>query len=84
MKYYCPCCGYFVYDYKAAAKFGICPICYWENDPVQKADINLEGGANELSLKKARDNYKNIGASDAKYLDSVRAPKPTEKKADIC
>jgi hypothetical protein len=32
----------------------ICEVCNWEDDPVQREDPNLAGGANEPSLKQAR------------------------------
>jgi hypothetical protein len=48
----CPCCGSKVLN--AAGAFEICPVCSWEDDPVQARDPNLEGGANSMSLAEAR------------------------------
>mgnify|MGYP003732721989 FL=1 len=54
--------------------FEICPVCFWEDDGVQYEDPDYEGGANGISLNKARENYKKIGAISEKYLENVRKP----------
>ena len=43
--------------------YDICPICFWEDDGVQFADPDYEGGANEESLNAARANFRSLGAS---------------------
>lgn len=48
----CPCCG--KHSFAEAGGYEICPVCGWEDDPKQRRDENLAGGANELSLKEAR------------------------------
>jgi hypothetical protein len=51
----CPCCGSFT-----LSEFGgyeICTVCFWEDDPVQFAEPNYSGGANELSLSESRDKW---------------------------
>lgn len=53
----CPVCK--KHYFKEANVFEICPICNWEDDPSQRKDINLKGGANKLSLKEAIEAYKN-------------------------
>lgn len=50
MKYRCPCCGYYTFENEPAttlhdACFDICPVCYWEDDPVQLEDPTFAGGA---------------------------------------
>lgn len=45
----CPCCGMTM-----VSDYDICPICDWENDPLQMANPDLSGGANEMSLNEAR------------------------------
>ena len=35
--------------------YDICPICTWEDDPVQKDDPDFPYGANRLSLNQSRD-----------------------------
>ncbi|MDO4940354.1 MAG: GNAT family N-acetyltransferase [Erysipelotrichaceae bacterium] len=49
----CPVCGSYWFN----ENHEICPICKWECDPVQNKDENYEGGANKLSLAKARKEY---------------------------
>jgi uncharacterized Zn finger protein (UPF0148 family) len=44
----CPVCGktiLFEYD--------ICPVCGWQNDPIQKDKPDMTGGANKMSLHQA-------------------------------
>ena len=48
----CPCCGRYIFDEKG--KYEICPVCGWEDDPVQRREPDLAGGANKLSLNEAR------------------------------
>jgi|GEM_PF-1179986 len=49
----CPCCEANVLT--ARGQYEICPICNWEDDPVQSADPEHAGGANKLSLRQARE-----------------------------
>lgn len=48
----CPCCGKYYFTEKNA--YEICPVCDWEDDPAQRREEDLAGGANRLSLKEAR------------------------------
>ena len=48
----CPCCGAEMDE--PLEDYEICPVCKWENDPVQLEDPSFAGGANELSLLEAR------------------------------
>ena len=52
----CPCCGRKVIE--NPGDYEICPNCGWEDDPTQSQDPDFEGGANELSLKQAKKQYK--------------------------
>ncbi|KAA0244323.1 MAG: hypothetical protein DYG83_02435 [Candidatus Brocadia sp. AMX2] len=68
----CPCCGY-----KTLAESGnydLCPICYWEDDPSQYEDPDLEGGPNSPSLRQAQLNFILYGASDQECLSYVQPP----------
>ncbi len=51
----CPCCGKFFFSEKNA--WEICPVCGWEDDPSQRRDPDLAGGANRLSLREAKTAY---------------------------
>ena len=50
----CPVCNEYFFD----GKYDICPVCGWENDPVQYQDPDFEGGANKLSLNEARKRFR--------------------------
>ncbi len=77
-KYKCPCCEFNTLD-SAPGHFDICPVCYWQDDNIQRDDPNYKGGANSISLNEARQNYKKTGAMLLKYLKNVRPPLEEEK-----
>ncbi|WP_246019954.1 CPCC family cysteine-rich protein [Limnobaculum zhutongyuii] len=56
--YSCPCCGAKVIDELGC--YEICPVCDWENDPVQSSDPEYAGGANEMSLNSAKKIYNKL------------------------
>ena len=51
----CPVCGKYIFSERAS--YEICPVCGWEDDPVQRKDPSFAGGANMLSLEEARRSY---------------------------
>ena len=68
----CPCCGYLMFN-EPPGSFAICDICYWEDDIVQLAFPDWEGGANTPSLIQAQGNYCKFGVYDLKMLSRVRS-----------
>ncbi|MGN0482273.1 MAG: CPCC family cysteine-rich protein [Lachnospiraceae bacterium] len=78
-RYRCPCCGYFTFTEKQGS-YDICPVCYWEDDAIQRENPDYAGGANHLSLNECRSNYRTIGACEEKFLQCVRKPLPEEMK----
>ena len=78
MKYKCPCCGYYTLEERAGEGYGVCEVCFWEDDIVQLEDPNFEGGANRPSLIEARKNFKEFGASEWEMVPYVREPFPDE------
>jgi hypothetical protein len=44
----CPVCGFMTL--RAEEIYDICPVCMWEDDPLQTDDPSYSGGANELCL----------------------------------
>ena len=76
-KYNCPCCGYFTFE-KKERTYDICPVCFWEDDPVQFANPTMENGANHVSLAAARINYKHYSACATDMKKYVRGPKKDE------
>ena len=75
-RYECPCCGFRTLT--DSNNYEVCPVCFWEDDPVQKEDPHYNGGANSLSLEQARRNYVEISASQGEFLKKVRPPRPEE------
>lgn len=72
MRFRCPCCGFYTLPEPAGGSYNICPVCWWEDDPVQMDDEDFEGGANKVSLRQAKKNYMAFGASDERFIDKVR------------
>jgi hypothetical protein len=73
----CACCGCYTLPEAPGGTFCYCPVCGWEDDPVQFSDLDYRGGANEPSLREARQNFERRGRCDD--LDyPVRAPAPSE------
>ncbi len=50
----CPVCGKHYFEERD--DFKICPICYWENDDLQRTHPDMSG-ANRMSLNEARSAY---------------------------
>jgi len=69
---YCPCCGYDTFDSKDRLNYSICPICFWEDDPIGFEDENFVGGANRVSLIQARKNYIKFGACEESMISNTR------------
>lgn len=80
MKYTCPCCGYKTLEEEPPGTYGICSICYWEDDPVQFNDQDYEGGANEVSLRQAQKNFIAFGACEGCCVGLVRKPASEDVK----
>ena len=79
-KFECPCCGYLTLDERPPGTYQICPVCFWEDDPVQFNDPDFKGRANEVSLNQAKINYNLFGAIDKGARRFVRKPLDSEKK----
>ncbi len=60
--------------------YEICPVCYWEDDGQDDHDADeIRGGPNrDLSLSRARSNYREFGASDRRDLPHVRPARQEE------
>jgi hypothetical protein len=77
-KYPCPCCGYLTLENEQRGGFELCPVCFWEDDGVQFDDPDYRGGANQVSLNEARNNYTEVGACSKEFVKDVRGPLDTE------
>jgi len=78
----CPCCGYKTFSERQNGTYDICPVCFWEDDPIQLADPDYEGGANRVSLRQGQLNFKEYGACEKEMINYVRQPKKEEKRDD--
>lgn len=77
-KYYCPCCGYDTFNEEPQGNYDICPICFWEDDPIQLRDPHYRGGANCVSLLEAQANFELFGACEKEMIRNVRSPNPND------
>ncbi len=80
MKVACPCCG--CLTLRERGSFEMCQVCWWEDDGQDDADADVvRGGPNgDRSLSQAKANYRDFGASDRAFMDSVRKPTPGEAR----
>ena len=58
--------------------YDICPVCFWEDDPIQNDTPTYTGGANILSLEQSKKNYHLYGCSNLLFLSYCRPPLPEE------
>ncbi|MFI0964603.1 CPCC family cysteine-rich protein [Streptomyces sp. NPDC021080] len=77
--YRCPCCGYLTLGQRGG--FEICHVCFWEDDGQDEHDADeVRGGPNgSLSLTRARETFRTVGACDPRFTQSVRDPIPEER-----
>jgi|GEM_PF-726126 len=75
--YPCPCCGSLTLSEGTHETFEICPVCNWGNDDFQFHHPNFQDGVNQISLNKAKLNYKKFGASFSQ-AKAVNHPLPDE------
>ncbi|MTH44680.1 CPCC family cysteine-rich protein [Intestinirhabdus alba] len=47
-----PCC--YKYEFSDIGSYENCPVCNWEDAPVQEEDPGYGGGVNVMSLNEAR------------------------------
>ena len=78
MKYSCPCCGYYTFENRPDGSYDICPVCFWEDDPIQLKNPDYEGGANRLSLNQARKNFLEFRACEKEMIVFTRKPNSDE------
>jgi hypothetical protein len=79
-KFACTCCGYKTFDEEPSGSYVICPVCFWEDDPIPLDDPDFAGGANKVSLRQAQRNFEEFGACDRRMISKVRPPKEEEQR----
>lgn len=72
--YPCQCCGFLALSDPSSGSYEICPVCFWEDDPVQNEDPFYPDGTNQVSLNEARRNFVELGAAEVRCLAHVRGP----------
>ena len=77
-RYPCPCCDFLTLTEPPTGTHATCPVCRWEDDAVQFIEMDRTGGANKVSLREARENFRLHGVSDAARARRVRAPRVEE------
>ena len=77
---YCPCCGFDTFDKNDRGNYSICPICFWEDDPLQFDEPDMEGGANRVSLIKGQINFLEFGACKKDMIRNVRKPNKNDRR----
>jgi hypothetical protein len=80
---YCPCCEYNTFNKDERLHYSICPICFWEDDPIQFEEPEYEGGANRVSLNQARKNFIDFGSCERDMIKNCRKPNKKDKKKTI-
>ena len=73
-KFKCICCGYKTLEHSDPVYHEVCPVCYWENDPIQNENHEYKGGANRVCLNEAKRNFAEFGATEKEYIGYVRKP----------
>lgn len=71
VRFTCPGCGHGGFG-ELSASYGICEGCFFEDDGVQLLDPSFPREANKLSLMECQSNYKQFGASVARFVNRVR------------
>lgn len=79
-KFACPCCGHKTFNEEPSGTYGICPVCYWEDDPFQLENPSFAVGANKVSLTEAQKNFMEFGACELEMKKHVRKPFKDEPK----
>lgn len=70
MDYACACCNLLTRDEpKSNGDYIICPVCFWEDDPIQNNEADYCGGANKVSLNEAKENYRKFDAKEERCIN---------------
>lgn len=66
----CACCGFRIIEINSITD--ICPVCFWQKDDFQEEHDCDAGGPNGASLRVAKENYIQFGASEREFIQYVR------------
>ena len=68
--------------FSTPARWELCPVCFWEDDPGQLHWPETPWGANGYSLIEGQQNYAQAGASHSEFLSKVRPARDDEPLAE--
>ena len=70
----CPCCDYYTLEKRNV--YEICPICGWVDEfGITIDDLDKKPESNHRTLRKARENFVQIGAYSPNVTTDIRSPK---------
>jgi hypothetical protein len=72
-RYPCRCCGFLTLS-EGSGSYEVCPVCFWEDDPVQNDDPTFLGGANSVCLEEAEHNFIRHGVAEVEDAAHIRGP----------
>ena len=79
----CPCCRFLTFAEEPPGTLAICPVCSWQDCPVQSTRPSYEGGFNDVSLDQARAFFAKLGACSPQFVSGVRPPNAEELPRSI-
>jgi hypothetical protein len=77
-KFSCRCCGFLTLFEPSPGSFKQCPVCGWIDDDLQASNPLQASGQNSVTLRRARQNFAEIGAISRRLVSKVRGPRPEE------
>jgi hypothetical protein len=81
-RFTCPCCRFVTLEVSwGTAEYEICPVCFWQHNHVVEADPTRSGGPTPISLAQARENYREFGAVQRRFIAHVRPPRIDERSS---
>jgi len=77
----CPVCDHFTLPRRT--EFEICPVCFWEYDGLDVDKLDQLSGPNHLTLRKARENFNELGAFALEMRASVLNEKSRQRYRSV-
>jgi hypothetical protein len=68
----CPCCENFTVDSDDEKIVDICDVCFWQYDDITHELPDRNIGANHITLRQAKDNYRQYKVCKIEFIHLVR------------
>jgi hypothetical protein len=68
----CPGCGFLVFV--EPSSYEICPVCFWDDNPVQLTESLTGWFANHVSLLEGQKHFRALGYCEERLKQFVRPP----------